>query len=79
MSQEVYIKPGIPDSEDKIKISGEDNRIEIEDGEKIEIKGDENVIKIHDAEEVEVKGDDNIIEVDEKEILKKILKVLKEG
>ena len=65
--------------EDKIKISGEDNRIEIGEGEKIEIKGDENVIKIHDAEEVEVKGDDNIIEVDEKRDIKENFKGIKGG
>ena len=60
--------------EDKIKISGEDNKIEIGDGEKIEIKGDDNVIKIHDVDEVEIKGDDNIVEIGEKKEIKESLK-----
>lgn len=65
--------------EDKIKISGEDNKIEIEDRERIEIKGDDNVIKIHDAEEVEIKGDDNVIEISEKKDIKESFKDIKSG
>ena len=65
--------------EDKIKISGEDNKIEIEGEEKIEIKGDDNVIKIHDAEEVEIKGDDNVIEISEKKEIKESFRDLKSG
>jgi len=65
--------------EDKIKISGEDNKIEIGDGEKIEIKGDDNVIKIHDVEEVEVKGDENVVEIGEKSEIKDTLKDVKGG
>ena len=60
--------------EDKIKISGEDNRIQIEEGKKIEIKGDDNVIEISDVEEVEIKGDDNVIEIGEKKKFKESLK-----
>jgi len=64
--------------EDKIKISGEDNKIEIEDREKIEIKGDDNVIRIHDAEEVEIRGDDNVVEIGEKRDFKESFKDIKE-
>jgi len=65
--------------EDKIKISGEDNKIIIEDGEKINIKGDDNVIKVHDIEEVEIKGDDNVVEIIEKKDILESFKDLKGG
>ncbi len=65
--------------EDKIKISGEDNKIEIGDGEKIEIKGDDNIIKIHDVEEVEIKGDDNIIKVEKERDIKDSFKDFEGG
>ena len=65
--------------EDKIKISGEDNKIKIEEGEKIEIKGDDNVVKIHDAEEVEIKGDDNVVKIGEKKDIKESFKDIRSG
>jgi len=65
--------------EDKIKISGEDNKIEIEDGEKIEIKGDDNIIKIKDSEQVEIEGDDNVVEIGEKKDIKESFKDVKES
>jgi asparagine N-glycosylation enzyme membrane subunit Stt3 len=52
--------------DERVKISGEENKINIEEGKNIESKGDDNVIRIHDVEDVEVKGRDNIIKVEEK-------------
>ncbi|MCK5624631.1 DUF3060 domain-containing protein [Candidatus Pacearchaeota archaeon] len=65
--------------EDKIKISGEDNKIIIDDGEKIEIKGDDNVVRVQDVKKVEIKGDDNIIQVNERKDIKESLKDIKSG
>ena len=50
--------------EDKIEIKGEDNVIEVKEGENIEIKGDDNRIEV-DAEkkDIVIQGDDNEIKV----------------
>ena len=64
---------------DNIKISGEDNKIQIEEGEKVEIKGDDNIIRISDVEEVEIKGDDNVVEIGETRGFKENLRDIKGG
>jgi len=51
--------------EDKIKITGEDNVIEVDDKNNIEIKGDENKIQVKSDSSVEISGKDNKIKIKE--------------
>ncbi len=66
-------------NEDKIEVTGDDNRIRIGEGEKIEIKGDENIIRISDADKVEVKGRENIVETDKERGIKENVKDIRKG